>query len=381
VVLNISGVQGEQFENYVCYLHPPSDLEPDLKGLGVPVYGLGLTGKYQWIRGVSQARKLVSSLNIDLIHTNLYESDVIGGIAGKLSRRPVVSTLANLCFEPEFVMDNPSLNRFKLETARFIRGVVAHTCNYHLVSVSQSVAESAQRRLRIPARKTSIIYRGLSQQRLEPPREEHVQCLWDSLGLADCWPVLLNVGRLVTQKGQTYLIEAMVEVLKKLPKARLLIAGDGPLNPTLTQLRGQLGLEEQVTFLGQRDDVPELLEMADIFVFPSLFEGCPNALIEAMAMGKPCVASRIGPIEEVMEDGVTGLLVPAQSPEALAEGIVQLCTVQMEEGIKMGWRAKSVARQQFTIEAAVEKLENLYQKVLLEYYGKNKQPSQVGADQ
>jgi glycosyltransferase involved in cell wall biosynthesis len=380
MVLNITGVQGEEFQNYVCYLHAPSDLESDLRKLGVPVYELGLTGKYQWLRGVAQLRRLINSLNIGLIHTNLYESDVIGGVAGRLTKRPVVSTLANLCFEPEFVMDNPSLNRFKLETSRFIRSVVAHTCNYHLISVSQSVAESAQRRLRIPARKTSVIYRGLSPQRLAPPREEHVQYLWDDLGLADCWPVLLNVGRLVPQKGQSYLIEAMAEVAKELPKARLLVAGDGPLSPTLTQLRDHLGLEEQVTLLGQRDDVPELLEVSDIFVFPSLFEGCPNALIEAMAMGKPCVASRIGPIEEVMEDGMTGLLVPPQSPKALAEGIVQLCTTHQEGSIKIGWQAKAVARQQFTIEAAVEKLENLYQKVLREYYGTGKRPSQVGAD-
>ena len=149
----------------------------------------------------------------------------------------------------------------------------------------------------------------------------------------------------------------------------MLIVGDGSSKSILINLRDRLGLEKQVTLLGQRDDVKELLEVADIFVFPSMHEGCPNALIEAMAMGKPCVASRIGPIEEVMEDGVSGVLVPTQSPEILAQAVVRLSSCRMEEALEMGQRARTEARQRFTAAIAVGKLENFYQRVACDYYG------------
>lgn len=378
LVLNISGIQGEKFENFVCYVHQPNDLEAALTKLGVPVYRLDVGSRLQWFKGVMHLKRLVKSLNIDLIHTNLYESDIIGGIAGRLTRRPVISTMANQCFEPEFIVDNPRVNRFKLESSRLIRLLVAHTCNAHLVSVSQTVAESVQRRLKIPAKKTSVIRRALSQYRLDPPDEEYTRKLRTELGLSGFSPVLLNVGRLVPQKGQVYLVEAMARVVQELPEARLLIAGDGNLMSSLTQLRDRLGLQQHVTFLGQRDDIKELLEVADLFVFPSLFEGCPNALIEAMAMGKPCVASRIAPIAEVMAEGVTGVLAPPQSSVGLADAIIGLVSSDSATVARMGQRARELSRERFTVRAAVEKLENVYQGVLVAHYGPQQAPSHVG---
>lgn len=376
--MNICGLQGEKFENFVCYLHRPNDLESDLTKAGVPVSSLEVRGRLQSFKGVAQLRKLIQSLNIDLIHTNLYESDIIGGIVGRLTRRPVISTIANLCFEREFMVNNPSLNWVKLESSRFVRLLVAHTCNTHLVSVSQTVAESAQRRLKVSAQKNSVIHRALSQNRLDSPDEQHVRLLRNELELDESSPVLVNVGRLVPQKGQVYLVEAMSKVVEAFPKARLLIAGDGSLMSPLTQLRDSLGLQEHITFLGQRDDIKELLEVADLFVFPSLFEGCPNALIEAMAMGKPCVASRIAPNAEILADGVTGVMATPKSSEALAKAIIELASSDRDTVRQMGQRARELSRERFTVGAAVEKLENVYQQVLDAYYGPLQVPSQVG---
>jgi glycosyltransferase involved in cell wall biosynthesis len=270
LALNVSGMKADRFENYVCYLHGPNHLEPVLDRSGIPVFSLGLTGKRQWLRGVLRLRRLVRSLNIDLIHTNLFEADVIGGITGRLTKRPVISTIANVCFEPEFLVDNPRLSRVKLAVPRYIRSAVAHACNTHLISVSQAVAQSAIHQLRIPAQKTSIIHRALSGQWLEPPDEGYLRSLRAELGLAEAWPVLLNVGRLIPQKGQCYVIVGMKEVVEAFPKARLLIASDGYLKPRLMELRDRLGLTDQVTFLGRRDDIKAFHAVSDIFVFPSL---------------------------------------------------------------------------------------------------------------
>jgi glycosyltransferase involved in cell wall biosynthesis len=257
LALNLDGMKANQFENYVCYLHGPNHLEPVLEKSGVRVFSLDLTGSRKWGRGVLRLRRLVKSLNIDLIHTYLFEADVIGGITGRLTRRPVISTIANVCFEPEFLIDNPRLSRVKVAVPRHIRSLIANACNAHLISVSQTVAQSAIKQLRVPPQKTSIIHRALSRQWLEPPDESYLQRLRAELGLAESWPVLLNVGRLIPQKGQCYLIEGMREVVQAFPGARLLIAGEGYLRSSLTDLRDQLGLTDHVTFLGRRNDITD----------------------------------------------------------------------------------------------------------------------------
>lgn len=378
LALNLGGMKADRFENYVCYLHGPSHLEPALDKLGVQVFGLGLTGSRQWVRGVLRLRRLVKSLNIDLIHTNLFEADVIGGVTGRLMKRPVISTIANVCFEPEFLIDNPSLSRVKLAFPKHIRSLIANACNAHLVAVSQTVAQSAIKQLRVPPQKTSVIHRALSRQWLEPPDDDYLKSLRTQLGLAGSGPVLLNVGRLIPQKGQCYLIEGMREVVQAFPAARLLVAGEGYLRASLTDLRDRLGLTDHVTFLGRRNDIKALHAVSDIFVFPSLFEGCPNALIEAMVMGKPCVASKISSTEEVMEEGVTGLLTPARDPQSLANAIIQLCS-NPERANLMGQKARAAALERFTVSNAVEKLEALYQKVLQDRSGLDRQPSLIKA--
>lgn len=365
LVLNIERLSAEGFKNYVCYVHGPDHLEPELHQLGVPAYSLGLTGSYDWFKGVSRLRRLVKALNIDLIHTNLFEADVIGGITGRLTKRPVISTIANVCFETPFLVDNPRLSRAKLAFPKYVRSIIAKTCNTHLISVSQTVARSAIKQLRVPPGKTSVIYRALAQRWLDPLDENQVTDLRAELELTDSWPVMLNVGRLIPQKGQRYAIEAMAEVVKQFPRAKLLIAGDGYLRPDLMKLRDRLGLTSQVVFLGRRDDIKNLNAVSDIFMFPSLFEGCPNALIEASAMGNPCAAAKIESIEEVVEQGKTGLLVPPQESKPLAEAVIRLCS-NREEAILMGQRAREMALERFTLSKATDKLKTLYGKVLQE---------------
>jgi glycosyltransferase involved in cell wall biosynthesis len=124
-----------------------------------------------------------------------------------------------------------------------------------------------------------------------------------------------------------------------------------------------LGIEGHITFLGRRKDVRNLLELADIFVFPSLFEGLGGALVEATGAGKPCVASGVGPIPEVVEHGKSGLLVQSQSPDALAQAIIQLVK-DPELARAMGQRGKQVAAEKFSISRNVKQLEELYLQIL-----------------
>lgn len=364
LVLTVGALDRQRFESFVCFLHPQDYLSDHIRQQGVPVYGLGLpSGKPHWPRAVWKVRRLVRSLRIDLIHTSLFESDVIGGIVGRLCRVPVVSTLCNVGSEPERLVDNPFQGPLKLAFGNGLWGLVLRHCQSHCIAISQAVKASSMRSYRLGEDRLTVVYRALPDTWYSEVRRERVVALRDSLGLGGAFPVLLNVGRLMPQKGQRYLIEAMPPVVERFPMARLLIVGLGPLLGPLRSLSQALGVDRHVHFLGRREDVRDLLEACDIFVFPSLFEGLGVALLEAAGTGRPCVASRVGPLPEVIEDGVSGLLVEPASPPALSEAIVRLASGP-DMARATGQRAREQVHSRFRVQRMASDLASVYEAVL-----------------
>jgi glycosyltransferase involved in cell wall biosynthesis len=171
-------------------------------------------------------------------------------------------------------------------------------------------------------------------------------------------PLVLTLARLDPQKGLPYLLEAA----KSLPKATFAIAGDGRDRQALEEQARALGLEGRVHFLGYRDDIPDLLAACDLFVLPSLFEGLPISVLEAMAAGKPVVATRIGGTDEAVEHGVTGLLVPARDAEVLAAAIRQLLS-NPADARRMGEAGRARALGEFSAESMVASMTRLYEEL------------------
>jgi len=365
LVLNVTSLNRMRFRSYVCYLHGPNNLEKHFVNGGVPVYRLDVRGKRHWISGALKLRKLVKTLNIDLIHTQLFESDVIGGLAGRLTGVPVVSTLANICYERELLIDNPHLNNFKMRTVRLAHGYVIRHC-FRVIAVSGSVSSSAILNLGVIEDKITTIYRSLSPEWLKRMDATAIMPLKNSLGFQGYWPIILNIGRLRPQKGQRYLIEAMPDIIRHYPQAKLIIAGDGYLGRHLMEITKNLGVEEYVDFLGQRDDVQDLLRISDIFVFPSLFEGCPNALIEAMSMEVPCVASSIDPVMEVTENGVMAKMVRPQNAQSISQEVLNIL-VDSTRAKLMAKNAARFATNQFVGSHAAAQLSKVYEATLSEY--------------
>jgi glycosyltransferase involved in cell wall biosynthesis len=181
--------------------------------------------------------------------------------------------------------------------------------------------------------------------------------------LEDRYPVLLNVGRLSLQKGQQFAIQALVGIVQHYPQVKLLIAGDGPLESDLQTLITQLGLTAHVTLLGNRNDVPSLLRVADIFVFPSLYEGLPGSIIEAMQAGLPVIASDIPMMDGLVEHEVTGVLTPPKDVEALTRAVCRLAE-NPQLAMQLAARAREVAAAEFAIDRIVRQMEGLYDAVL-----------------
>ncbi len=171
------------------------------------------------------------------------------------------------------------------------------------------------------------------------------------------------MGRLALAKNQAELIRAMPAILRQAPNCRLLIAGEGPLRPSLEALIAELDLAGSVQLLGNRDDIPQLLYVADVFVFPSLFEGHPGALVEAMFAARPIVASAIPVHGETLLDGQAGALVPLGDANALAQAIVDLLR-NPAHAATLGQCARATALERFDIRHIAAQHEALYADVL-----------------
>ena len=165
-----------------------------------------------------------------------------------------------------------------------------------------------------------VVRNGILPRRARRDRDE----VRAALGLRAEHSIVLTVGRMTEQKGHHHLCHAMPAIVEGEPNARFLFVGDGPLEGNLRELARALGVEQHVRFLGRRDDVPDLLGAADLFVLPSLFEGLPLVVLEAMAAGLPVVGTCAGGTREAVVDGMTGRVVPPGDVAALVDAIADL---------------------------------------------------------
>ena len=179
------------------------------------------------------------------------------------------------------------------------------------------------------------------------------------IGLADSNFAIFNVGRLVPEKAQNLLIEAAAQVTELRPEARFFIAGEGPFHDALQTQIMKKSLQDKVKLLGARTDIPELLQAADLFVLFSETEGMPISLMEAMAAGLPVIASALEGMDELIEDHISGRLIPFGNVPKLAETILQLID-HPELRMNLGMNAKQTIRNSFTIEKSCQKYEKVF---------------------
>ncbi len=164
-------------------------------------------------------------------------------------------------------------------------------------------------------------------------------------------------------KGLSFFIRAVPYVQSVFPESSFVIVGDGQLRPELERLTAELGLNRWVLFLGQRDDVPQILPLFDVFVLPSVKEGLPFALLEALGAARPVVATTVGGVPEVILDGQTGFLVPASDPEALGRAIIALLQ-NPQQAHAMGEAGRKRVQEHFSVEHMVTDTEEAYRNLL-----------------
>lgn len=268
-------------------------------------------------------RELIRLAGIDLVHTTLFEASLIGRLGAVGTDVPVLTSLVNVSYDSVRLGD-PRVTPYKLKGARLIDGWTARHLTTRFHALTETVAASAVVDLGITRHLIEVIPRGRAASEFHPVRTDHERSLIRAeLGIAEEAKVLITVGRQEYQKGQRFLIHAMRSVAEKFPEAVLLLLGRrGQETPYLAKQVAELGLDSNVRFLGDRRDVNRVLRSADVFVFPSLYEGFGGAVIEAMATGLPVVTSDLPALVEVLAG--TGILVPTGEPEALSAALISV---------------------------------------------------------
>jgi sugar transferase (PEP-CTERM/EpsH1 system associated) len=275
--------------------------------LDVPVVELGKSEGHD-VRTFSRLVRLLRRLRPDIVHSRNWATfDAV--VAARLARVPVVvhGEHGREFSDPE----GRNLRRNRLR--RFLAPLVNR-----FVAVSEDLRRWLVQDVGIPASKVVRIHNGVDTGCYVPGDPGPAR---DALDLPSSRPVVGTVGRLNPVKDQAGLVRAFARVRSEYPDALLVIAGEGPCRDELRGLVVSLRIAPHVRFLGERHDVPTILRAFDVFVLPSIAEGISNTILEAMAVGLPVVATRVGGNSELVEEGVTGHLVPRSDPEALASAI------------------------------------------------------------
>jgi len=314
---------------------------------------------------VKLVRATVEQLSPHIVHTAVFDANQVGRLAC-FRRATVVTSLISTPYDSRRVSEDPNLSTFKLGVVQLIDGISSHTLTSHFHAVSKTAKQAAMRDLHIPDKKITVVYRGRDPERLGVPSSERRKRVRHQLGFDLSQPIIINLGRHEYAKGQKYLIKAAADLKHTHPDAVTVIAGRlGNATKDLHFMVQNEGLENNVTFLGHVEAVGDLLAAADVFVLPSIYEGLPGAVIEAMALGLPIVASDIPQVRELVRDGHGALLVPVGSSHEIAASIRRLLTDKpLRE--RFGNQNRREFLSQFTIRRYVAELVSLYRSLVPE---------------
>jgi glycosyltransferase involved in cell wall biosynthesis len=309
-----------------------------------------LRGGQAWhvARYAARVARLARTLGADLIHTNSLKADLYGGLAGRLARIPTLWHVRDRIGEG--YLPGPAAAAFRLLARALPQGVVFNS-------------DSSRQCLRVPpSARFDVVHDGCDPDVFGLEDERAVASLLDE-------PIVVLVGRITPWKGQHVFVAAAARVLERFPKARFQIVGS-PLfgeheyEASIRRQVQDLGVAERVEFLGFRDDVPAVLAQSSVVVHASTHgEPFGQVVIEGMAAGKPVVATDGGALPEIIEDGVTGLLVPMGDAEAMAEAIERLLSDPVAART-MGLAGQTRVRECFTLRQTAHRMQQVYDRML-----------------
>ncbi len=295
-------------DNRVCCLMGRGPMGPELEKHGVHVYYCDLT-PLGFFGGVTRFNKIIKDFQPDTMVTYLIHADLFGRFFGRLfGVKRILASQRGSLLQWEFLRH---VDRF---TTSLVNGYI----------VQNDVAkQELMQKLGLPERKFTVIPNAIDMSLYDPKAFDRAEDR-KKLGLAPQDKAIVCVGRLRRGKGHEFLLDAFELIHREHPNAQLLLVGDGEREEALKAQAARLESKEHIHFLGNRDDVKNILHASDIFALPTLGEGMSNAILEAMASSLPCVVTDIKENQVLIEQDKTGLLVPTENSAALASAFSEL---------------------------------------------------------
>ena len=349
----LKGFDRDQFEVWVA-CHGEGPMVEEYRQHASGVWVLDLLNTLNPGTLIALAR-LMRQLKCQIVHTNLWTADVLGGVGAAFARVPIrVATVHGEYFT---VVEEQGVRRVRKVALSWTYRSVYRLFD-RVITVSQAVAEDLVHRqgLRVDPERITVIHNGHDLSRT-PRSSASVQR--ETLGLSPAAPVVVTLANFFPYKGHRWLVEAMPRVIRRYPETVFLLAGDGDVLPAIRQKVQDYGIGRHVRFVGSRTDALDLIALSDAVVVPSVSEGLGHVVLEALSLEKPVVATRVGGIPEVIEDGKTGLLVPPRDPGALADAILAVLS-NPALAKTLGKNGREVVCARFSAERMVRKTEQLY---------------------
>jgi len=283
--------------------------------------------------------------NIDIIHAQTRVAQIMAHVVCFLNATSLVTTCHGF-----------------FKHGRLSRRVFPAWGN-NCIAISDQVRDHLVKDHRVKSDNVFLIYTGVDSEKFSAKfPEEEKGALRTNLGF-DKSPIIGSVSRLSPVKGLRYLLLAMKDILREEPQAHLLLVGEGPSKDCLMELAKRLGIENSVFFALNTTETERFLSIIDVFVFCSLEEGLGLSLLEALASGKPCVASNVGGISSIIEDGKSGILVPPKDPHALKDAILK---VLRDKNLKRSLSEKGsvLVKEKFTLNNMIDQVAGVYERAI-----------------
>jgi glycosyltransferase involved in cell wall biosynthesis len=370
----VAGIHGRGWESALVTgpaLGPEGTLEPECLAAGVRILRVPdlvrEISPRSDLRALANLKQVIRAERPQIVHTHTSKAGILGRLAAQACSVPVVvhTPHGHVFHSYESGLKSKLFAVAERWCAPKADSLIALTETERDEHLALGIGRPEQ---------WSIVHSGVDFAPFEAARGSRAAARTE-LGIPQGAPVIGTVGRLVPIKGQQYLIEAFAGIAREFPTAHLVLAGDGELRQELVELARSHGLTPapnarippldapRIHFLGLRRDVPLLMSAMDVFALPSLNEGMGRVLVEAMSMELPCVGSRVSGIPDVIEEGVTGLLVPSRDAQAL-EGALRQLLSQPKLARRMGEAGRSRAVPGFSVEGMVAKIEQIYRDLL-----------------
>ena len=344
------GLDKDIFEPIALAIENSGAIGEDIEREGFRVINLGLQRKsLSFIKIISELQRVFAMEKPFIVHGSSYYPSVYSRVAAKFAGVPILVSHEHLMFKT------------KRPKRQIISHVVSRFTDLH-VAVCKSVKEQVIGWYKIPESKVVVVYNGVDTNVFN--RTLSIDQAKAKLNMPRDSFIVGYVGRLDPEKGHSYLFQALRKIKEKF-KVRCVLVGTGRHEDNIKQLAKNYEIFDITEFLGLRRNIADLLSAMDTFVLPSLQEGFPNALIEAMAVGCSVIATNISGINEAVSDWENGLLVPPGNSDALASAIVLLQS-NKEARIKISLAARKMVEEQFSLKKHIKKIEELYFTLLKE---------------